>query len=48
MFGFQNGDFPNTEYISERTISLPLTANLMDQDVQEVIEAVGTILAGSR
>jgi len=39
-FGFKLGDFPNAEYISNRTVSLPLSPNLTDDDVQDVIKAV--------
>jgi len=44
-FGFRRGDFPNAEYISERTLSLPLSAKLSDEDVEDVIEAVRKVLA---
>ena len=33
-------DFPNALYVSERTISMPLSAKLTDSDVASVIEAV--------
>jgi len=38
--GCRAGDYPNAEYISERTISLPLSAKLSDADVEDVIAAV--------
>jgi dTDP-4-amino-4,6-dideoxygalactose transaminase len=40
LFGFQPDDFPNSHYVSERTISLPLSAKLTDKDVEDVILAV--------
>jgi dTDP-4-amino-4,6-dideoxygalactose transaminase len=43
-FGYKKGDFPNAEYISERTISLPLSAKLSDEDVNDVIKAVKKVL----
>lgn len=43
-FGYQPNDFPNAAYISERTISLPFSADLSDQDVDDVILAVKKIL----
>jgi len=43
-FGFSPGDYPNAAYVSERTISLPLSAKLTDRDVDDVIEAVETVL----
>jgi dTDP-4-amino-4,6-dideoxygalactose transaminase len=39
-FGYGSGDFPNAEYIGARTLSLPFSAKLTDQDVDDVIEAV--------
>lgn len=36
--------FPNAEFISERTISLPLSSKLQDEDVDSVIRAVRKIL----
>lgn len=43
-FGFKRGDFPNAEYISDRTISLPLSAGLSDSDIEDVISAVKKVL----
>lgn len=43
-FNYKTGDFPNAEWISDRTVSLPLSAKLTDQDVQDVIDAVIDIL----
>jgi dTDP-4-amino-4,6-dideoxygalactose transaminase len=39
-WGFRRGDFPEAEYISDRTLSLPLGGNMSDRDVDDVIEAV--------
>ena len=39
-FGYKKGDFPNAEWVSDRTVSLPLSAKLTDEDVEDVIEAV--------
>ncbi|MGB7533067.1 MAG: DegT/DnrJ/EryC1/StrS family aminotransferase [Halobacteriota archaeon] len=39
-FGYKRGDFPNAEWISDRTVSLPLSAKLTDEDVEDVIGAV--------
>ena len=38
-FGYTPEDFPNAWFISERTISLPLSAKLTEEDVEDVIEA---------
>lgn len=42
-FGYMRGDFPNAEFISDRTISLPLSAKLSDEDVEDVVRAVRKI-----
>jgi dTDP-4-amino-4,6-dideoxygalactose transaminase len=39
-FAYQSGDFPNATRISERTVSIPLSPKLTDEDVSDVIEAV--------
>lgn len=44
-FGYRHGDFPNSEWLSERTVSLPLSAKLGNEDVEDVIEAVNDILS---
>ena len=43
-YGYHSGDFPNAEFISNRTFSLPLSAKLADQDVEDVIHSVKKIL----
>lgn len=43
-FGFKRGDFPNAEFISDRTISLPLSAKLTDTDVADVIQGVRKVI----
>ncbi len=43
-FGYKRGDFPNAEFVSDRTISLPLSAKLTDNDVEDVVVAVRKIL----
>jgi dTDP-4-amino-4,6-dideoxygalactose transaminase len=42
-YGYGAGDFPNAEWISERTASLPLSAKLTETDVRDVIAAVKDI-----
>jgi dTDP-4-amino-4,6-dideoxygalactose transaminase len=44
-YGYQSGDFRNSEFISNRTFSLPLSAKLTSQDVEDVVQAVRKILA---
>ncbi|HYL67634.1 MAG TPA: DegT/DnrJ/EryC1/StrS family aminotransferase [Candidatus Limnocylindria bacterium] len=39
-FGFSEGDFPNAEWIGDGTVSLPLSAKLTDDDVEDVVAAV--------
>jgi dTDP-4-amino-4,6-dideoxygalactose transaminase len=43
-FGYETGSFPNAEYVSDRTVSLPLSAKLSDQDVEDVIRAVKKVV----
>lgn len=43
-YGYKRGDYPNTEFISDRTLSLPLSAKLTDQDVEDVINGVRKVL----
>ena len=45
-FGHKPGDFPNAEYIGERTLSLPLSTKLSDDDVAAVVEALTHVLSG--
>ena len=45
-FKFHPNDFPNATYISEHTVSLPLSPKLSDEDVADVIEVVRTVIAG--
>ncbi len=47
-FGFSPDDFPNARRISERTLSLPLSARLGAQDVADVIAAVRKVLLRNR
>ncbi|OGG11311.1 UDP-4-amino-4,6-dideoxy-N-acetyl-beta-L-altrosamine transaminase [Candidatus Gottesmanbacteria bacterium RBG_13_45_10] len=42
-YGFKRGDYPNAEFISDRTISLPLSADMTDFDVESVIKATRKI-----
>jgi|SRR5665647_303620 len=39
-YNYKLGSFPNSEWISKRTVSLPLSAKLTDDDIQDVIDAV--------
>ncbi len=39
-YGCKEGDFPNVEAVGSSTLSLPLSAKLTDQDVEDVIDAV--------
>lgn len=45
-FGWKKGDFPNAEWIGERTISLPLSGCMTDEDVYDVIRAFRKVLGG--
>lgn len=43
-YGYKMGNFPNAEYISNRTISIPFSAKLTQKDVNDVIRAVKKVL----
>jgi dTDP-4-amino-4,6-dideoxygalactose transaminase len=43
-FGYAPDDFPNARYLSERTVSLPLSPHLTDEDVAHVIDSVRAVL----
>ena len=43
-FGLARGDFPNTEYIGMRTVSLPLSTKLTDGEVSRIVLAVRDII----
>jgi len=43
-YGYGRGAFPNAEYVSDRTVSLPLSAKLTDDDIENVISAVSRVL----
>ncbi|MDZ4715804.1 MAG: DegT/DnrJ/EryC1/StrS family aminotransferase [Cytophagales bacterium] len=41
-FGYMRGDFPNSEYLANHCISLPMFAELSDNEVSKVIETVNS------
>ena len=43
-FGYKRGDFSNAEWISDRTVSIPLSAKLTDEDIEDVTEVVVEII----
>ena len=43
-FGYKKGDFPNAEWIGERTVSLPFYPHMSLRDVEDVIQAVTKIV----
>jgi dTDP-4-amino-4,6-dideoxygalactose transaminase len=47
-FGFERGMFPNAEYFSDRTISLPLYPRMTDADADDVVAAVRKVIAHHR
>jgi dTDP-4-amino-4,6-dideoxygalactose transaminase len=40
--GYKKGDFPNSEYLAEHCLSLPMYAELSDEDVSKVIQSVNS------
>ncbi len=45
-FGLSRGMFPHSEFVSDRTLSLPLSSTLTDADVDRVISGVRVALGG--
>ena len=43
-FGFRSGDFPNASWISERTLSLPLSPGLTDAEAGRVADAFRAVV----
>lgn len=43
-YDFKPDDFPNARFISDRTISLPLSPKLTDRDVRDVVDAVKNVV----
>jgi dTDP-4-amino-4,6-dideoxygalactose transaminase len=43
-YGYKRKEFPSAEWISDRTVSIPLSAKLTDEDVEDVIETVRMVL----
>jgi len=43
-FGYKLGDYPNAEYIGERTVSLPMSAKLSRSDANRVVRAVREVI----
>ena len=44
-FGFKEGDYPEAEWVGSATLSLPLSAKLNDDDVEDVVHALRQILS---
>jgi len=47
-FGYRGGEYPVAEDAYERLISLPMFPAMSDEDVQDVIHAVGKVAAHFR
>lgn len=43
-YGYRLGQFPNAEWISERTLSIPFSTKLTEKDVEDVMRAVRKVL----
>ncbi len=44
MYGWKKGDFPNAEWVGERTVSLPISPSIVEDDLNSIIEAFRKIL----
>jgi len=47
-YGYKPNDYPNAAWISERTVSIPLSPKLTDVDVEDVVETVRALPFKSR
>jgi len=47
-FGLRRGDYPAAEHVSDRTVSLPLSAAMTSRDVDDVVEAVESVIGANR
>lgn len=47
MFTYKRDGFPAAEWISERTVSIPLSVKLSDEDVEDVIQAVKEVICSN-
>lgn len=43
-FGYRPEDFPNATFISEQTVSIPLSPRLTDDDAEYVVSSIGSVL----
>lgn len=43
-FQYERGDFPNAEQISDRTVSIPLSPKLNNENIDQVIQTINSIL----
>ena len=48
QFGLERGMFPNAEFVSDRTLSLPLSSMLTDSEVDRVVSLLRQALRGTR
>jgi dTDP-4-amino-4,6-dideoxygalactose transaminase len=44
MFGWRKGDYPNAEWIGERTVSLPISPSISDEEMNSIISAFRKVL----
>jgi dTDP-4-amino-4,6-dideoxygalactose transaminase len=47
-FGLKRGMFPNAEYYSDRTLSLPFFPGMSDSDVDDAVAGVKKVVASFR
>ena len=46
--GWKDGDFPHAEYAGRNTLTLPLFPTMTDADVERVVDALQSVLRGTR
>jgi dTDP-4-amino-4,6-dideoxygalactose transaminase len=47
-FGYEEGDFPQAEYVGKRIVSIPLHVSLTEDAQDYVIETIGKFFYGNK
>ena len=43
-FHYKKGDYPNAEYIGERTVSIPLSPALTELEIKKIVRTIRKII----
>ena len=42
--GIERGDYPNADWVTDRTLTLPMSPSMSDEDLDDVITATRSVL----